>query len=75
MTWNNHPRRRTDKPCSWSEQGTMGVLVEHTEVGPEVSIYEYWPVDGEWDRRYTMDDEAARNLLAALDQELEREDS
>lgn len=71
MTWNNHPRGQTDGPCSWAQQGSMGVLAEDTAVGVEVSIYEYWPATEEWDRRYTMDQESAEDLLAVLERALE----
>ena len=51
---------------TWHEKGSMGIRVEDTEVGREVSIYEYSPDLEEWRRRYTMPAGAARELHEIL---------
>lgn len=37
---------------TWHEKGETAIEVEDTEVGREVSIYEYF--EGEWHRQLTM---------------------
>lgn len=55
-----------DDRSTWHEKGETAIEVEDTEVGREVSIYEYF--EGEWHRQHTLPAGHARELRDVLDE-------
>lgn len=58
------PKDRKD--ATWHKRGDVAILVEDTEVGREISLYERW--EDEWERQFTMPVTVAREYFALFDE-------